>query len=212
MADTVPIFRPVRARLAEALACVTDMPVEGWTRSLATLGLVWRTDHVLLMHVQPGLRAYFTVASPQEAWERLVTRGLVPDGWAPHATRFFADDARGPAASEMPATIAQCVALASDMDAVLAVEQLFAARARPPNTVRGWRLLSEEETRGFTATFQRALPRWQGRTDEGVRSALEVMRLGYGLTASSHAGAYADTVVIPTIELEPAYRRLAAWT
>lgn len=158
--DQVYRFSP---RLAAVLAVLSDEPEERWTRCVEeghrlSFGppLVCAYDCHLDTPVRPVYR-------PEEAWELLATRDLIPLSWIDHPRRFgvlgpepcgdcprwgkppplctMCDDTRlfASALSPHPATLAELVAFASlDPEAVERAE-LLAAEAIQHQRAAAWR-------------------------------------------------------------------------
>lgn len=125
-----------RPRLAEVLAALTSTPIGLWLPwmkpfpSTSGAGVRWAvtgervTAHITLdgRDVSDGPTATWTVTDPAEAQERLVSRGLLPDGWCGDVRRGWASNYAMPAGSPFdnlpmlgpnPCTIPDLVAVAS---------------------------------------------------------------------------------------------------
>lgn len=192
MADTL---RPQRARLAEALACVTDWSAERWRAVLERDGGRvdgWRGVGPL---VPPA-----TATDPADAWETMASRGLIPAGWIEQETRGFRAEGactsrcrdlrnaegewcehKHPRGMLYPADVPSCVAIASDAPNIGAVEAIALETARtfyaepdrstqlrPTHVV--WRVLPLDVARTRLRGHPDAEPGWR-----------EILRLGYAL-------------------------------
>lgn len=144
-------LRPTRARLAEALAAVTDADVPWWRERLAARhelcevrGRDGAGDGVLLTGSEREARhngvTTWTITDPRAAWEAMATAGLIGAGDVDEPRRRFIDlfvrmpnggaitwggqPLGPPLYSQHPSTVAACVAFAADWDGIIATEEL----------------------------------------------------------------------------------------
>ncbi|MFO0556938.1 MAG: hypothetical protein U0269_02855 [Polyangiales bacterium] len=140
-ADVVArLFRPQRPALASALECVYAMP-EALAREAAQGGLVWdERGGWLRWSDEQGAEQRFRTDrghfDAEQAWEAVVSHGLVNDSWIADPARLFVTVAlhrallgkdMAPRRSAFPHTLKACVLAASDARALETVETLVRA-------------------------------------------------------------------------------------
>lgn len=135
----VAMATPRRERLAEALACVTDIEAATWAERIARGVSAWRSNGATCQWFMRGAashEAQLAITDPREAWEVLCTRmGL--DGWVEDEGRVYVSAAARPVIMRdsphgielstditYPATVADCVLFASDTTGILAAEAI----------------------------------------------------------------------------------------
>lgn len=130
-------LEPTRARLADALVCVLDMP-EDLATSAAQNDAQWDERAGWLSWTDPARgplryrldRGHF---EPASAWEAVVSHGLVPESWFDDSTRRFLtrsldramiDRSMAPRRLPHPHTLRSCVLAAADAPSMIAAERL----------------------------------------------------------------------------------------
>jgi hypothetical protein len=212
--DNAQIMAPRRARLPEALAAVTDVDAAEWRHVLRTCGLTWRDDHVLVVGSdhRPGLRAPFTTSVPEAAWAAMVARGLVPTSWERDPMRTFSEQVLSGRYYEYlePQSIAQCVAIAADVDTLERVERFVGVFARSAKIdLQGsvlvlYAQLDRINTNDYINPIARAVMQNAGATDPQRSAVLEIARLGYFTTpVTTTRGERACAVLVPSLEVAP---------
>jgi hypothetical protein len=134
------LFRPQRPALASALECVYAMP-EALARQAAQRSVVW-DEHGgwLRWSNEQGVEQRFRTDrghfDAEQAWEAVVSHGLVSDSWLADPARHFVTGAlhrallakdMTPRRSPFPHTLKACVLVASDARSLETVETLVRA-------------------------------------------------------------------------------------
>lgn len=180
------LLPPRRSRLAAVLAALTDRPESYWTGSFrdgyeATadnrgVSLTLDRDRV---PVDPPLiaRGQWCVGTPAEAWELLAARDLIPLSWTDHPRRFerayHCPHGKlrgcswcGPGIRTIPSTLAEIVAIASDVVGVETAEAIVGQQF-PQHTVL-WSVRPKKEIDDRLAEARRGSRQPETPEDKGL--------------------------------------------
>lgn len=173
------LLPPRRPKLADVLAALTDRPEGYWAGSFrdgyeATAdnrGVSLAIDRELIV------RGQWCAGTPAEAWEILAARDLIPLSWTDHPRRFERSyhcphgklrgcSWCGPGIRTIPSTLAEIVAIASDVHSIETAEAIVGQQF-PQHTVL-WSVRPQKEIDDRHAEARRGNRRPETPEDKGL--------------------------------------------